>query len=193
MIAKHTSRRRKFAHDWDEITFLYHKVLSWLYARQDRPKALQFCDRLEKLLQKASPKHDAVFGEECWSLLSEARGKLAEAIKYREHEIALIKKLRRVSHKSSTRSFVLRGYDIGDLSDRLDLLAILYHDTGDLEKALTVLRQSKALCTTHGIQFDGEELLHEYLSERKAFAEVNGQKTSRSPRRRHAKRHPTGS
>jgi hypothetical protein len=54
----------------------------------------------------------------------------------------------------------------GDLSDRLDLLATLYRASGDLDKALAVLEESKKLCGSHGVPFDGEDLLREYRKEK---------------------------
>jgi hypothetical protein len=50
--------------------------------------------------------------------------------------------LHRISINTPGRDFVLRAYDYSDLSDRLDLLAILYHDVGDVRKAIRVLKES---------------------------------------------------
>jgi hypothetical protein len=57
------------------------------------------------------------------------------------------------------------GY--ADLSDRLDLLAVLYHDNGDTDKAMRTILESKRLCEKHGVEFDGEDILQEYLKEKK--------------------------
>jgi tetratricopeptide (TPR) repeat protein len=168
MATESVRTRRKFKSDWDEIEYLYHKILSWFYERGDRSKALRFCDRLEGLLRRASPDHLAILGEECWSLVYEVRGDLRKAIEHRKNEIRLIKRLRKSALNSPQRDFLLHGYDISDLSDRYDLLAILYHDAGDLPTALKVLRQSKQLCEAHGIPFDGQDILDEYLAERAA-------------------------
>jgi hypothetical protein len=63
---------------------------------------------------------------------------------------------------------VLSRYGYDDLSDRLDLLAILYHDTGDLDRAIQTLRQTRQLCKRRGIVFDGLAILQEYLEEKEA-------------------------
>ncbi len=60
----------------------------------------------------------------------------------------------------------LYGYD--DLSDRMDLLAILYHDAGKTDRAISLLEESRALCESHGILFDGADVYEEYQQEVKA-------------------------
>ncbi len=162
--------RRNFAGEWDEIQYLYHKILHWFYPLRDRSKALHFCKRLEELLRKAASRHEAILGEACWSLLYEVRGDLAKAIQYRECEIQLIRRLWEISKGTPGEEFVLKDYDVSDLSDRLDLLAILYRDAGDLEKAIQVLEESKQLCKSHGIRFDGKDLLRDFLAEKKRLS-----------------------
>jgi tetratricopeptide (TPR) repeat protein len=165
MKTKSTRSRRKFYHEWDEIDYLYMKILHWWYDKEDRRKAMPFCDRLQALLEKTPDAHEAILGEECWSLICEVRGDLAGAIAYRQREIELMKQLLRISAKSPHRDFIRRNRDYPDLSDRLDLLAILYHDAGNLQKAIQVLKESRRLCRRHGIPFDGEDLLRDYLAE----------------------------
>ena len=108
---------------------------------------------------------EAILGAECWSLICEVRGDLAGAIAHREREIELIKRLHRISVNTPGRDFALQGYDYSDWSDRYDLLAILYHDAGDIAKAIQVLKDSRRLCQRHGIAFDGAAQLREYLAE----------------------------
>ncbi len=165
MKIKSSRSRRKFYHAWDEIDYLYMKILHWWYGKEDRQKALRYCDRLQALLEKTPDVHEAVLGEECWSLICEVRGDLAGAIVYRQREIELMKQLLRISAKSPNRDFILRNRDYPDLSDRLDLLASLYHDAGDLQKAIQILKESRQLCRRHGIRFDGADLLRDYLAE----------------------------
>jgi hypothetical protein len=165
MKTKASQTRRKFYHDWDEIDYLRLKILHWFYEREDRRKALPFCARLQALLERTPDAHEAILGEECWSLICEVRGDLAGAIAYRQREIELIKRLHRISINTPGRDIVWRGYDYSDLSDRLDLLAILYHDAGNLPQAIRVLRESRQLCKRHGIAFDGADLLRDYLAE----------------------------
>jgi len=165
MISNHV-RQRKFANDWDEIGHLYQKVLYWLYNQQCAAKARPYSDRLEKLLPKADPNHEAIIGEECWSLIHETNGDLLEAIKHRENEIRMISQLYAISKGQPFEQTALRWYDISDLSDRLNLLAGLYHDSGDLGSAIATLEESKRLCARHGIAFEAEDVLDEYLKER---------------------------
>jgi tetratricopeptide (TPR) repeat protein len=171
MKTKTSRTRRTFYHEWDEIDYLYMKILHWFYGEGNRRKAMPFCARLEALLEKTPDAHEAILGEECWSLICELRGDLAGAIAYREREIELIKRLHRISVNTPGRDIVLREYGYSDLSDRFDLLAILYHDAGNLSKAIQVLKESRRLCQRHGIAFDGEDLLRDYLAE----AAANGQ------------------
>jgi tetratricopeptide (TPR) repeat protein len=165
MNSKPPPTRHKFHSQWDEIVYLYDKLLYWLYQRNASQKARPYAERLEYLLSAADPKHEAILGEECWSLLNEAKGNFHAAIRYRINEIRLIRKLRRVSRGKPFERFALNSYGIEDLSDRLDLLAILYHDAGDLQKAIRTLQESKQICAENSINFDGGELLEDYLQE----------------------------
>jgi tetratricopeptide (TPR) repeat protein len=164
---KAPSVRRKFANDWDEIGYLYDKLLYWLYQREDALKARSYAVRIEQLLSKAAPNHDAIFGEECWSLVHEAKGDLRQAIAHRENAVRLIRRLHDISRGAAHEAVVLKDYGDDDLSDRLDLLAMLYHDIGDVDKAIATLQKSKQLCHAHGIEFDGEDILQEYLAEKR--------------------------
>jgi hypothetical protein len=168
MKTKTIQSRRKFHSEWDEIDYLHMKILHWFYGREDRRKALPFCARLQTLLEGTPDVHEAILGEECWSLLREIQGDLAGAIAYREHAIELIKRLHRISVNTPGRDYVLQRYDYSDVSDRFDLLAILYHDAGDLAKAIHVLKESRRLCQRHGIPFDGADLLRDYRAEASA-------------------------
>lgn len=165
MKTKTIRTQRKFHGAWDEIGYLRMKILDWFYDRGNGQKAFPFCARLEALLERTPEAREAILGQECWSLICEVRGDLAGAIAYREREIELIKRLHRISVNTPGREFALRGYDYSDWSDRLDLLAILYHDAGDIAKAIRVLKESRRLCKRHGIAFDGENLLRDYLAE----------------------------
>jgi tetratricopeptide (TPR) repeat protein len=166
MKTKPPPDRRKFADAWDEIGYLHSKLLYWLYQRAEPEKARPYAERLEPLLPKADPDHKAIFGEECRSLACEAKGDLQEAIKHRENEISLIHRLYHVAEGTPYEDDLLRDYGDDDLSDRLDLLATLYHDNGQFDKAIETLRESKELCKRHGIPFDGEDLLRDYLQEK---------------------------
>lgn len=110
---------------------------------------------LQPLLSKAASKHEAIKGEECWSLLYEAQGDLRSAIRHRKNEVRLIKRL--LSSKPR-----VHDYGPGDLVDRLMLLGILYHDSGLIHQAIAALREAKRICQSHRIKFDADDLLKEY-------------------------------
>jgi hypothetical protein len=122
-------------------------------------------------------------------LIAEARGELDRAIEHREHEIALIRKLRRSAATSPSWEFILHGYQVSDFSDRLDLLALLYWEAGDLDKAVMTLRKSARWCKEHCIRFDGRSVLRDCLQERVNAKRLDATKPrSRNghlPKRRH--------
>jgi hypothetical protein len=167
---KHTPGRRKFADARDQIDYLYHKLLYWLYERKESIRACAFAKRLGQVLSTSSPGHDAIFPEECWSLICEATEDLPGAIKHRENEVRLIKRLHALSRRTPHQDDALQLYGYDDLSDRLDLLAVLYRDSGDLDKAIRLLHESKQLCEKHGVKFDGDDIMHEYLEEKRHCA-----------------------
>ncbi len=162
--------RRKFADERDQIDYLYHKLLYWLYEREDKVRARAYAERLARLLSKASAEHDAIFPEECRSLTCEAMDDLPGAVKHRENEVRLIKRLHEISRGTRQQDHIFGLYGYDNLSDRLDLLAVLYHDSGDLDKAIATLLESKHLCSKHRIRFDGADILQEYLEEKKYSA-----------------------
>jgi tetratricopeptide (TPR) repeat protein len=159
--------RRTFANEWDEIGYLHDKLLYWLYQRADPKKASLYAPRLERLLLTAAPDHVAILGEECWSLVHEAKSDLPKAIESRKNEIRLIRRLHELSCGSPYEATALKDYGCDDLSDRLDLLAVLYHDNGDLDKAIKILQESKKLCQEYGSEFDGGDMLQDYIEEKR--------------------------
>lgn len=50
-------------------------------------------ERLARLLSKSDPRHESICGEECRSLIQEAKRNLPQAIEHRENEIRLIRRL----------------------------------------------------------------------------------------------------
>ncbi|HEV2950368.1 MAG TPA: hypothetical protein VGX70_23510 [Gemmataceae bacterium] len=151
--------------NWQDIDDLYRHLLCWHYDRQNTRKARQLAGRLKRHLLATSSDEHTILGEGAWALVLECLGDLPGAIKHREKEIQLIKRLLQISSKSPNPKVILKYYDYSDLSDRLDLLAILYHDTGNLDQALKILRQSKQICEKHEIAFDGKNLWKDYLAE----------------------------
>jgi hypothetical protein len=161
--------RRKFKSLWDEIDYLYHKLLYWFYQRDNPRRARRFAGRLERLLKRAAASDpEAIFGEGARALVCELKGDLAGAIEHREKEIRLIGRLHEISLHTPSEADVLRAYGFDDLSDRLDLLAILHHEAGDLDRAIGLLEESKELCRAHRIPFDAQDVLNDYLAEKKA-------------------------
>jgi hypothetical protein len=153
MREKAPATQRKFHSNWEEIEYLYHKILHWFYGRHDRHRALAFADRLWRLVAEADPKQVAILGASCRALLAELAGDLPAAIRYRKKEIDLLRRLQQLNPPAE----VMPGPD--DISDRLDLLAILYWNQGNLAKAEQVLEESRQLCESSGIKFDGKKLL----------------------------------
>jgi tetratricopeptide (TPR) repeat protein len=152
--------RRKFNGDWDQVLYCYYKVLYWFYARQNRRRASRFCETLERLLRKVDSKHESIRGEECRSLLYEARGQLDKAILHRRNEIRLLKRLQRFKPR-------FEHYGPDDLADRLELLGILYKDSNDIRKAIKAMTEAKRICAKHRIKFDSPDLLEEYKADEK--------------------------
>jgi len=159
--------RKKFEGDWDELKYLYHKILYWYYNREDRRQASEFRDRFEELLKKLASRHpEAIFVEECWSVLYELDGDFDSAIEHREREIELILRLWKVSENTPTREQALHGYGVDALCDRLELLSILYHDSGNLDRAIVCLVESQRICESASLPYEGNDLLMDYLDER---------------------------
>jgi tetratricopeptide (TPR) repeat protein len=189
MKVKSPPIRYKFANEWDEVDYLYHQLLYWLYERENASKARGYANRLEQLLPKADPDHQAIFGEECWSLVYETKGNLPKAIEHRKNEIRLIRRLHDISRNAPYEHLILRDYGYDDLSDRLDLLAVLYQKNGQLDQAMDTLIESKQHCEKHGIRFDGEDILQK-ISHDSVQAKMNSQwdsngkvvRRSRSPK-----------
>src|SRR5260370_28195733 len=148
MATKAGSNNLEPQSEWGRIRDLYHEMLYWFYEKGERDEALKVADAFETWLKKVSDEHEAVFGEECWSLLFELRGDLEKAIEHRENEIRLLERLLKIT-SDSERLRKSTGYDYSDLADRLELLAILYHDAGRLDQAIDSLKKSRRICRPH--------------------------------------------
>jgi tetratricopeptide (TPR) repeat protein len=154
-----------------EVGPLYDKLVYWLYERQDVRRAQPFADKLELLLKDPKVKTGSIFAEDCQSLVHEARGNLAKAIKHRLQAIRLIRRLHRLSQDSAQADFVFRQYSYADLRDELESLAILYHDIGDLNRAISTLQASEQLCRDHRLKSAAGDLLKDYLEESRGISE----------------------
>ncbi len=156
----------------DEIHRLYDDLVTSLYERHEAQRALEIADRLDAKLACFNSKAENIFIEECRSLVCEAREDLANAVKHREQEISLIRKAHELAEGTNDQQFVLSQYNYADLSERLDILAMLHRRGGNLKKAISTLEQSKQLCEAHGIRFDGDELLREYQGAKRSVAKL---------------------
>jgi tetratricopeptide (TPR) repeat protein len=183
MRKKATVKERKEGKLWDDIRALYDKLLYWYYEQENPKEARPFALRLERLLKKASPHHETILGEECWSLVYELKGNYKKAIRYRENEIRLIERLQELARGKPNGQVVLRRYDYADLCDRLELLAVLYHRAGNLDKAVSVLQECEELSRRSKIAFDGEDILQAYLDEKtKREAAKKKRRKAKKPR-----------
>ncbi len=160
-------------HGREEPDYLYHKVLLWFYEHGDRRRTRPFAERLAKAIEQNPAYRGTIFAEECWSLIFESRGDLDKAIKYRRQEIEKIRRLHEITLDTPQRASILKHYDFQDLADRLDLLALLYQEQGNLAKAREVLHESRALARRHRFPFDGKDILRE-VEEEVVAKQANG-------------------
>jgi hypothetical protein len=159
MIDSFPPTRRAFAHEWDEIEYLYYKMLYWAYGRNDDRRAGRFSNRLQRLLDRFDPDCKAILGESARALIADVNGKPEDAIRFRSREIELMEKLIRMGPPAD--------YQLGpeDVSDRMDLLAIHYWDAGNLRKARETLEACRQYCRKHRIPFDGQDILDDVLKD----------------------------
>ena len=150
-----------------EMEALYQQLVQALYGDENRARALAVAENVEAFLTARPEFADSIRAEEVRSLIAEARGDLAEAIRRRESEIDKIRRLHGLAENKPGWDYVLRQYDYGDLSDRLDILASLYAEQADLDRAVELLHESKQFCESHQVPFDGQDLLDEYEQARR--------------------------
>jgi hypothetical protein len=125
--------RRCFATIWGELEYLCKKIHYWLYTRKQRPRALRYLDRLERVL-RALPENDlAIIRYDGLALLSELRGQIAESIKHRKREIELMERLHREAqlpkYAESTRAYMLRDRDSNALQERREIIDSLMKES----------------------------------------------------------------
>jgi hypothetical protein len=126
---KPPSTRRTFANAWGELDYLCKKIRYWLYARKQAAGADRYTDRLEQLLRQLAEHDTAIIRHEGLALLHELKGEVADAIKHRKKEIALMERLHKEAElpncSASTRVYMLRGRDEAALKERLAILESL--------------------------------------------------------------------
>jgi len=145
---------------------LYLQLVRAFYDKNDRPRAKKIAARLETVLAASPEDSCSIRGEEVRSLIAEVRGDFATAARSREAEIRKILELHALTANTPHWKYASRQYGFSDVSDRLDLLAILYDAQGETDRAISVLLESKDYCRSHGIPFDAEDLLQELQSSR---------------------------
>ncbi len=143
-------------------------LLYWFYERHDSARTRLYADLIESLLREIP--RGSILEEECRSLIAESRGDLPKAIRHRRREIERIRRLHQISRGTPNDSTIRKLFGDDDLSDRLDILATLYHEAGKTKRALVTLGQSRAFCEERGIRFDGEDLFAEYSAELERIA-----------------------
>ncbi len=165
MVSKSRTNHKNAGPYANEFDALYLEFVRQFYDKKDRARAKILALRLEKLLATSREFSESIKGEEVRSLIAELRGNLVEAIHSREAEIRKILELHALTINTPAWEHVSRQYDFSDVSDRLDLLAILYDQQGELDRAIAVLMESQGYCESRKIRFDGQALLKE-LQER---------------------------
>lgn len=171
MSSKVHKKREERERNPADLDSLYLQFVMHYYKKNDRHRAAPLAERLESLLADAPEYADTIMGEEIRSLIAQFRGNLAEAIQSREAEIRKILELHALSVNTPSWDYISRKYDFTDVSDRLDLLAILYDEQGELDRAIAVLMESKQYCESHNIPFDAPDLLAELEQDRASRAE----------------------
>lgn len=83
---------------------------------------------------------------------------MREAIRYRKSEIRLRKRLLKMQP-------LIHGYKPDNLAGSLDMLAMLYHDVGNIKRAIAILLESRSVSENAGIPFDGKKLLMDFTKE----------------------------
>jgi hypothetical protein len=158
-----------------DLEDLYLRFLHAFYEDDDREQSLLIAERLEAELASRPDFAESIRGDEIRSLLAELRGDFASAIHNRREEIRKIRELHSLVQGTPGWAYVFRQYDFRDISDRLDLLAVLHTHLDDYPEAVKVLNESKAFCASHEIPFDGEDLLEEFVAIARDSSEVEGE------------------
>ena len=185
MISKARSRRPKSRSDAVAVETLYLRLLRQFYEEDNRERAEQTALQLEASLASSPEFARSIRGDEIRSLIAELRNDFAEAARCREAEIRKILELHSLAVNSPSWKYVARQYDFDDVSDRLDVLALLYDRLGDADRAVATLVESKHYCASHGIRFDGQALLDE-LSQSRNGAAAPRRKKKQAVRQAHA-------
>lgn len=159
---------------------MYHEFLQLFYEDDNRKEAERVARLLEKAYHDYPQFNESIRSEEIRSLIAELRGDFAAAIHSREAEIRKIFELHSMSINTPHWKDMLSIYGFGDISDRLDLLGLLYDQHGELDRAIAVLEESKHFCKAHKIPFDGQDILDELQENREKRRRQKARRASRN-------------
>lgn len=177
MIEKAPPTRHKFSGIWDQIEYLYDKTFYWSWGQGNWRQAQRFADRLKRLIAKADPKSEALLGISCRALAAEVDGDLRKAIRFRQREIEMMRRLTQPDVPEFAR------LSVDEVRDGLDRLAIHYWDLGDLPKALETLDESRRYCAEHGLSFESEDIVDGICREKESAPARNGAISQRISKR----------
>ena len=149
---------------WPRAVELFQKMLYHFYRRSDRPRAIPYGLKLLRALHHLDPRAASIPGNEYRAVIAELDEDLADAIRYRLREIRLYEKLIRRGQLESSQLTWDR------YADRYDLLASLYMDAREWDKACAAIRKSERICQEHEIPFDGEALKADIATARETAA-----------------------
>src|SRR5438067_13852883 len=102
--------QRTFANAWGELDYMYKKVRSWLYVRQQRTRAGHYADRLRHILSELPENGSAIIREEGFALLYELEHKTDQVIIHRQRPVHLMPRLHReaasAKYAETTRAYM---------------------------------------------------------------------------------------
>lgn len=166
-LAKAPPNKRRFDSSWDELWYLYYKMLYWDYRRQRPSRAKPFARRAHKLMARMKNVRASAFGQECLAIVSEVEGHWRVAVRHRKAQIRLIERIRHLAKTEHplARKAILTKFTPETFADAYNLLSIDLWCAGALPEALQVLTLSRKLCHAHRLRFDGADLVRDISSE----------------------------
>jgi len=137
---------------WPLAAELYHRLLDLFYSQESKARAVPVAFRLLRMLDKLDPNSDTLLTLAARAVIAELDGDLTEAIHYRQRELAVMDQL------IAKRQLEAADLTYADYADRLDLIANLALELGDLEAAEMAIERSVAFCRKHRVKFDGADI-----------------------------------
>lgn len=160
-VNKTINKKRSTSSRRADFDSLYLKLVRSFFEREDFNQARKIADQLEKKYLNSPEYNQIIRADEIRSLIAELNGDFQEAARCREAELRKILELHTLTINTPQWELIAMEYDFSDVSDRLDLLALLYDKQGELQRAILTLWESKNYCSSHGISFDGQDILDE--------------------------------